>query len=41
MRIQTGDNKDALLVPQAAVMEVQSMYQVIVLTPDNKATSVR
>ena len=37
VRIQTGDNKDALLVPQAAVIEVQSMYQVIVLTPENKA----
>jgi len=37
VRIQTGDNKAALLVPQAAVMEVQSLYQLIVLTPDNKA----
>ena len=34
---QTGENKNALLVPQAAVIEVQSQYQVIVLTPDNKA----
>ncbi len=37
VRFQTGDNKDALLVPQPAVIEVQSQYQVIVLTPDNKA----
>jgi membrane fusion protein (multidrug efflux system) len=38
VRIQTADNKNALLVPQAAVIEVQSMYQVIVVSPDNKAT---
>jgi membrane fusion protein, multidrug efflux system len=37
VRIQTGNNQNALLVPQAAVMEVQSMYQLIVLTPENKA----
>ncbi len=37
VRIQTGDNKNALLVPQPAVIEVQSQYQLIVLTPDNKA----
>lgn len=37
VRILTGDNKNALLVPQAAVIEVQSLYQLIVLTPDNKA----
>ena len=37
MRIQTGGDKNALLVPQPAVIEVQSQYQVIVLTPDNKA----
>jgi membrane fusion protein (multidrug efflux system) len=37
VRIETGDNKNALLVPQAAVIEVQSMYQVVVVTPDNKA----
>lgn len=37
IRIKTGDKKNALLVPQAAVMEVQSQYQVIVLTADNKA----
>jgi membrane fusion protein (multidrug efflux system) len=38
VRIQTGMNKDALLIPQAAVIEVQSMYQVVVVTPDNKAS---
>jgi len=38
VRIQTSDNKNALLVPQSAVIEVQSMYQVIVVSPDNKAT---
>ena len=37
IRIQTGDNKNALLVPQPAVIEVQSQYQLIVLTPENKA----
>jgi membrane fusion protein (multidrug efflux system) len=30
-------NEGALLVPQPAVIEVQSQYQVIVLTADNKA----
>jgi membrane fusion protein, multidrug efflux system len=38
VRIKTGDNKDALLVPQAAVIEVQSAYQVVVIGPDNKAS---
>jgi membrane fusion protein (multidrug efflux system) len=37
VRIATGVNKDALLVPQAAVIEIQGQYQLIVLTPDNKA----
>jgi membrane fusion protein, multidrug efflux system len=37
VRIQTGFNANALLVPQPAVIEVQSQYQIIVLTPDNKA----
>ncbi len=27
-----------VLVPQAAVIEVQSIYQVAVVTPDNKAS---
>src|SRR5215472_120891 len=38
VRIQTSDNKSALLVPQAAVIEVQSMYQVSVVSPENRAT---
>jgi membrane fusion protein, multidrug efflux system len=38
VRIQTGDNPTALLVPQPAVIEVQSLYQLIVVSPDNKAT---
>jgi membrane fusion protein, multidrug efflux system len=37
IRIETGTNEHALLVPQAAVIEVQSMYQVVVVGPDNKA----
>ena len=37
VRIETGTSKNALLVPQAAVIEVQSMYQIVVVTPDNKA----
>jgi len=37
VRIATGVNKDALLVPQAAVIEIQGQYQIIVVTPDNKA----
>jgi RND family efflux transporter MFP subunit len=37
VRIQTGNNQDALLVPQPAVVEVQSQYLIIVLGPDNKA----
>jgi membrane fusion protein (multidrug efflux system) len=37
VRIRTGTAKDALLVPQPAVIEVQSQYMVVVLTPDNKA----
>jgi len=38
VRVQTGTARDALLVPQAAVIEVQSQYQVIVVGADNKAT---
>jgi len=38
VRIAAGVNNGALLVPQAAVIEVQTDYQVIVLTPENKAT---
>ena len=37
VRIKTGDNENALLVPQPAVIEVQSNYMLVVLTPDNKA----
>ncbi len=37
VRIETGMTKNALLVPQAAVIEVQSMYQVVVVNPENKA----
>ena len=37
VRIQTADNKDALLVPQPAVIEVQSQYQILVVTPENRA----
>ncbi len=38
VRMKTGDNKNALLVPQRAVQEVQSAYQVVVVGPDNKAS---
>ena len=37
VRLETGALKNALLVPQAAVIEVQSMYQVVVVSPENKA----
>jgi membrane fusion protein, multidrug efflux system len=37
VRVETGTSRNALLVPQAAVIEVQSMYQIVVVTPDNKA----
>jgi len=37
VRFQTGMNEGALLVPQAAVIEVQSMYQIAVVEPGNKA----
>jgi membrane fusion protein, multidrug efflux system len=36
VRFQTGMNDGALLVPQAAVIEVQSIYQVAVVGVDNK-----
>ena len=38
VRIQSGVNKNALLVPQRAVIEVQSNYMVVVLGSDHKAT---
>ncbi len=37
VRIQTGDQQNALLVPQPAVIEVQSQYQILVVTPENRA----
>jgi membrane fusion protein, multidrug efflux system len=37
VRFQTGLDKGALLIPQAAVIQVQSMYQVVVVGSDNKA----
>ena len=37
VRIKTGDSENALLVPQPAVIEVQSQYMIIVVTPENKA----
>jgi len=37
VRFQTGLAKGALLIPQASVIEVQSLYQVIVLNAENKA----
>ena len=37
VRIQTAVNHNALLVPQRAVIEVQTVYMVIVVTPDHKA----
>jgi membrane fusion protein (multidrug efflux system) len=30
--------KGALLVPQRSVMETQGTYQIVVITPDNKAS---
>jgi membrane fusion protein, multidrug efflux system len=38
VRIKSGDNQGALLVPQIAVIEVQSAYQVVVVGPDNKVS---
>jgi membrane fusion protein (multidrug efflux system) len=38
VRIKTSDNKGALLIPQIAVIEVQSVYQVAVVGPDNKVS---
>ena len=37
VRVQTSTAKNALLVPQPSVIEVQSQYQVIVVGPENKA----
>ncbi|HTS60201.1 MAG TPA: efflux RND transporter periplasmic adaptor subunit [Terriglobales bacterium] len=38
VRVMTGYSRNAMLVPQASVIEVQSQYQIIVVSPDNKAT---
>ena len=38
VRIPTALAKNALLVPQRAVMETQGSYQIAVVTPDNKAS---
>jgi RND family efflux transporter MFP subunit len=38
VRISVGENKNALLVPQPAVIEIQGQYQIIVLNAENKAT---
>jgi membrane fusion protein, multidrug efflux system len=35
--VQTSTSKNALLVPQAAVIEVQSQYQLLVVGSNNKA----
>ncbi len=37
VRIETGVTQNALLIPQPAVIEVQSQYQVIVLNAENRA----
>jgi membrane fusion protein, multidrug efflux system len=36
VRFQTGSNEGALLVPQAAVIQIQAIYQVAVVDADNK-----
>jgi membrane fusion protein (multidrug efflux system) len=38
VRFETGFNPNAMLIPQAAVIEVQSVYQVAVVAPGNKAS---
>ena len=38
VRIQTSVKKDALLVPQSAVKEIQGGYQVAIVTADKKAS---
>jgi RND family efflux transporter MFP subunit len=37
VRILSGTTNGALLIPQASVMQVQSMYQVLVVTPQSRA----
>jgi len=38
IRLDVGTLRNAMLIPQAAVIEVQSLYQVVVVGPDNKAS---
>lgn len=38
VRLPVSVAKDALLLPQRAVMETQGAYQVVVVTPENKAS---
>jgi membrane fusion protein, multidrug efflux system len=38
IRLEAGNLRNAMLIPQAAVIEVQSMYQVVAVGPDNKAS---
>ena len=38
VRIKVGDSANAVVVPQPAVIEVQSEYMLVVLTPDGRAT---
>jgi membrane fusion protein (multidrug efflux system) len=38
VRFPTAMAKGALLVPQRSVMETQGTYQIVVITPDNKAS---
>jgi membrane fusion protein (multidrug efflux system) len=37
VRIRTGVTSHAMLIPQKAVVEVQSIYMVVVVSPENKA----
>ena len=37
VRIETGTQKNALLVPQSAVKEIQGGYEIALVGPDNKA----
>jgi len=37
VRLEAGVSKGAILIPQPAVIEVQTAYEVIVLNPENKA----
>jgi RND family efflux transporter MFP subunit len=39
VRAETGEQKDALLVPQRAVSELQGSFQVHVVGPDNKVST--